>query len=61
MHRLFIDFKKAYDSVRREVLYNILIDFGIPMKLERLIKMFLNEMYSRVWVGKHLSDMFLPV
>jgi hypothetical protein len=28
----FIDFKKAYDSVRREVLYNILIEFGVPMK-----------------------------
>jgi hypothetical protein len=26
VHQLFIDFKKAYDSVRREVLYNILID-----------------------------------
>jgi hypothetical protein len=26
-HHLFIDFKKAYDSVRREVLYNILIKF----------------------------------
>ena len=25
VHQLFIDFKKAYDSVRREVLYNILI------------------------------------
>jgi hypothetical protein len=25
----FIDFKKAFDSVRREVLYNILIEFGI--------------------------------
>ena len=24
--KLFIDFKKAYDSVRREVLYKILID-----------------------------------
>jgi hypothetical protein len=24
VHHLFIDFKKAYDSVRREVLYNIL-------------------------------------
>jgi len=27
VHQLFIDFKKAYDSVRREVLYNILIEF----------------------------------
>ena len=25
VHQLFIDFKKAYDSVRREVLYNILM------------------------------------
>ena len=38
VHQLFIDFKKAYDSVRREVLYNILIEFGIPKKLVRLIK-----------------------
>ena len=38
MYQLFIDFKKAYDSVTREVLCNILIDFGIPMKLVRLIK-----------------------
>jgi len=28
------------------------------MKLVRLIKMCLTETYSRVWVGKHLSDMF---
>jgi hypothetical protein len=28
---IFVDFKKAYDSVRMEVLYNNLIDFGIPM------------------------------
>jgi hypothetical protein len=32
-----------YDSVSREVFYNILIDFGIPVKLERLIKICLNE------------------
>jgi hypothetical protein len=36
IHLLFIDFKKAYDSVRREVLYDILTEFGIPMKLVRL-------------------------
>jgi len=38
VHQLCIDFKKAYDSVRREVLYNILIEFGIPKKLVRLVK-----------------------
>jgi hypothetical protein len=43
VHQLFIDFKKAYDSMRREVLYNILIEFGVPLKLVRLIKMCLNE------------------
>ena len=58
VHQLFIDFKKANDSVRREVLYDILIEFGIPMKLVRLIKMCLTESYSRVWVGKNLSDIF---
>ena len=58
VHHLFTDFKKAYDSVRRKVLYNILIKFGIPMKLVRLIKMCLNETYSRVWVGKNMSGMF---
>ena len=59
MHKLFVDFKASYDSVRREVLYNILIDFGIPLLLVRLIKICLTETYSRVQVGKHLSDMFL--
>jgi len=58
VHQLFIDFKKAYDSVRREVLYNILIEFGVPQKLVRVIKMCLTETYSRVRVGKNLSDMF---
>jgi hypothetical protein len=53
-----MDIKKAYDSVRRQVLYNILIEFGIPMKLVRLIKMCLSETYSRVRVGKRLSDTF---
>jgi hypothetical protein len=55
---LFIDFKETYDSVRWEVLYNILIQFGIPMKLVRLIKLCLSEVYSTDHVRKHLSDTF---
>jgi hypothetical protein len=56
VHSLFINLKKAFDSVRREVLYNILIEFGILMKLARLIKICLNETCSKVHIGKHLSD-----
>jgi hypothetical protein len=59
VHQLFVDFKKAYDSVRREVSYKIPIEFGIPMKLVRLIKMCLNETYNKVRIGKHLPDIFL--
>jgi hypothetical protein len=57
-YQLFIGFKKAYGSISREVFYNILIQFGIPMKLFWLIKMYLNEIYSKVCVRKHLSNNF---
>jgi sorting nexin-29 len=58
VYQLFIDFKKAYDSVRREDLYNIFVEFGIPKKLVRLVKLCVTETYSRVRVGKNLSEMF---
>jgi hypothetical protein len=56
LHQLFIDFKNAHDSVKREVLYNVLVEFGVTMKLVRLIKLCLNETYNIVRVGNHLSD-----
>jgi hypothetical protein len=48
VRQLFIDFKKTYNSIKREVLYNILLECGIPTKLVRLIKMCLNETCSKV-------------
>jgi len=58
VNQLFMDLKKAYDSVREAVLYKILIEFGILMKPVRLISKRLNETYGTVRVGNHLSDMF---
>jgi hypothetical protein len=58
MARYISCFKKAYDSVRKEVLYNILIEFGIPRKLVGLIEMYVNETYSTVRIGKYQSDKF---
>jgi hypothetical protein len=58
MHQLFIDLSKAYGSIKAEVLYNILLEFGIPKKLVRLIEMSLNETYSKIHVGKHMSQTF---
>jgi hypothetical protein len=34
------------------------MEFEIPMTLVRLIKMYLNETYSKVCIGKHLSVRF---
>jgi hypothetical protein len=41
-----------------EVLYNTVIEFGIPRNLVRLIKMCLNETYSKICTGKYLSGAF---
>jgi hypothetical protein len=43
VHQLFIDFKKAYDSVRREVQYS-----------HRVLGT--HETNSEVCIGKHLSE-----
>jgi hypothetical protein len=58
VHQLFTDFKQAYKLVRREVLYNIFIEFGIPRKLVWLIKMCLNETCGTVCISKYQSDKF---
>jgi hypothetical protein len=58
VHWLFVDFKKACDSAGRDVLHKILINFGVLMKIVKLIKMYLNENCSKIHIGKHFSDTF---
>jgi len=42
----------------REIIYNIVVEFRILMKLVRLINICLNETYSKVRIDKHLSESF---
>jgi hypothetical protein len=44
------------EEVRREVLRNTLTEFGVPMKLVRLINMCLNEKYSKVHIGLPIQN-----
>jgi len=53
-----MDFKTDCVSVRWEVLYNIITEFVITVNMVRQIKLCLNATYSRVWVGRHLFEMF---
>jgi hypothetical protein len=50
VHQQFIHFKKADNSLKREVLHNILLEFGITKELINLIKLCLNETYSKVGI-----------
>jgi hypothetical protein len=47
VHQLFVDFQNAYDSVRREVLYCILIEIEVSMIIGRMSKMCLNKTYTK--------------
>ena len=56
-------YKYIYKPVTTHYLFSVILtsvlpaaEFGIPKKLARLIKMCLTETYSRVQVGKNLSD-----
>jgi hypothetical protein len=53
-----MNFEKADDSVRRELLYSILTKFVIPRKLVMIIKMCLNKIYSKVHISKSLCGAF---
>lgn len=55
---VFVDFKKAYDSVDRDVLFNILVEFGVDTKTTEIIKQTLTDTRSKVKFMGELSKEF---
>ena len=58
MHQIFVDFQKAYDSIRRDKLYAIMTHFGIPNKLIRLTKATMENSTYYVKIGTIVTDGF---
>ncbi|KAI8439123.1 hypothetical protein MSG28_012981 [Choristoneura fumiferana] len=59
IHSLFVYFTKAYNSIDREALYSILLNFNIPRKPVAIITTATKNSVMRVRVGGELSEEFL--
>ncbi|XP_043065425.1 uncharacterized protein LOC122320881 [Drosophila ficusphila] len=57
-HHLFVEYKAAFDSPRRDRLYAAMSELGIPAKLIRLCRMTLSNTISSVKVGNDQSETF---
>lgn len=55
---LFVDLKKAYDSVPRQALWRVLEKRGVPTTMLSIIQSFHQNMNAEVRVGSELSDVF---
>ena len=58
LHNIFIDFSQAFDSVRRDVIYNSLIKHNVPDKLIKLLKLTMQRTKMRVKVNNSYSEGF---
>ena len=55
---MFIDFRQAYDTIKRNELYQALMEIGISGKLLRLIKTTLTDTNNIVRIGHSTSNKF---
>lgn len=52
------DFKKEYDSIHTDNLYNIMNDFGFPEKLINLTRMYIEKTKCMEKMDNDLSSLF---
>lgn len=57
-HHLFIDFKQAYDRIKRRELFVVMKELGFETKLIRLVKATLDGTKCRVKMQNNMSDTF---
>ena len=55
---LFIDLRKAYDSIPREALWRVLVKYGIPPSMVAVIRSLHDGMYAEVSVDGDVANEF---
>jgi sorting nexin-29 len=58
IHQLYIDYKQAYDTINTTELVEIMKEFGITMKLVRLVKITLENTNRKVKIQRKLPPSF---
>jgi len=58
LHLLFIDFKQAYDSIKRKSLWKSIEKFGIPSKLVKMVKACIEGSRCITKYGNNYSEEF---
>jgi hypothetical protein len=58
LHMLFIDFRQAFDSVKRREVLNALERFGVPQKLVRLAGLTMKYSRAKALIGGKTSRAF---
>jgi hypothetical protein len=58
LHNIFIDFSQAFDTVKRDVIYNSLTKHNVPDKLIKLIKLTMQQTKMKVKVKNRSSEWF---
>ena len=56
LHNIFIDFKQAFETVNRAVIFNSLIKHNVPDKLIKLIKLTMQRTKMKVKVNNSYSE-----
>ncbi|CAH1253046.1 Hypp1070 [Branchiostoma lanceolatum] len=58
LYAVFADYEKAFDSLDRSTLWNILDHYGIPTKIISMVKVFYNNFQAQVTHGGDLTEPF---
>ena len=58
LYVLFVDLRKAYDSVPRQALWKVLEKYGVPEKMLNVVKSFHEGMHAELRVGSTVTERF---